>query len=444
MKWSVWLFTMHSVHMSILIQEYGMVGASPFQGGLVPLDVMGSYTAGTRDLMEGVFRAVAGSADLSREIERVRAVGTKSDMEDAVKNFRSEVMGELKKSGEPDQWEARWNHAVDNRLGAYLPSSTHGVDSRELSEYVRQVKEDGADEVRRMAQLEGISLARQSWEKRMARAGDSGDESEMERGMDDGKGVFVPESDSSAYLRRIKERAALTRAERESDQFPIPTARKLVSGSHELSGDEDKATRLLSLVEKKVNGLKEKYGAWMLDVTGRGGFVDDQALEHAGREGLLSPSQVRNYRDSVAKEKEAVWTRRQPDADVSALCDWRRRVDERGSNEDPSLLLDIACSGLPRAEVAVLADRMKKTSLIPEDLRRKFSASLTALYNEGAWGAPGDRHSLHEWKRSQDMVLEALSNHAGDGGAEAQRIVEAQRQRMVSSWVTYGEMKKSH
>ena len=420
-----------------------MVGSTPFRGGFIPLEVMGSYAASVRDAAQGAVKAVAGAVDLSDEIQRVRAVGTKAEMEDGVKRFRSEVMEEFRTSGEPDGWEERWNHAVDNRLGTYLPESRPGVDDRELNEYVRRVKEEGAGEVRRMAQLEGISLARESWERKMARAGDSGDESEMERGMEEGRGIFIPEKDSPAYLEHAKERASLARVERDARQGPLNAEKSLKDGSHSFSEDETKATKLLGRVEGAVSELKGKYGGWMLDVTLQGGFVEDGALENAGKAGLLTPSQVRNYRDFVARERDAVWSHRQPDASFSELCDWRRRIDERSKDEECSLMLDLACSGLPRAEVVALSDRLKKTALIPEEARRKFSTALTALYNEGAWGARGDDSALKEWRRSQDAVLNALASNHDGGEAAAQRLLEEERNRQISSWVTYGEMKKS-
>lgn len=430
-------------YMSIRIQDYGTVPSSSYHGGMVPMGALNGYADGVRDLMSGAISVVGAGGDFIENLHQVQAAGVQADVARGVEQFRSDVFSELNKRDDYENWESSWKDAIETRLPEYLPTSLDEINRSGAGKYVEALREKGGGEVRRMAQLAQIKKARGAWEQNIAEVSTRGDQTGLARHLNEGRGVFLSEKDVPQFVNRVQERADWLRMQNEVATSPLETTRILREGRHEISADEDKATELLARSEKAGKELKERYGIWMLDLAERGGIVEDSALSNAQQEGLLTPGQVRNYEDAVARERQAVWTMRAPKANPADLCNWRRRVDERDVRDEPALMVDLVCSGLPRNEVRALATRLKKTSLVPDDVRKNISHELTALYHNGVWGALGDERALREWRRCQDAVLDAMDKNPDDASKAAGMILDEQKKRQLSTWVSYKDLHPS-
>ncbi len=432
-----------AIVMVIHIQDYGMAASGAHGGGLIPLQDAHVLAQGASRLADGVTDAVAGSAALTGKIEQLKVLGERAEVRKGLERFHRETMTAFQSRNDYENFSRDWEDAVATKLPDYFPGNLSETTRVDLDEAIRQLRVTGGIEVREMAHLGMVERARSSWKAGMEVAARSGDSPALEKGLEEGTGVFIPVSAGESYKKELLQAGKDSGIERESLGNPLVALRELDDGRHPFSNRKDKAIDLEAKCTEQALVVKEHLGAFYANALSHGEPLDPQSVYNAEQRMFLKPEQVRSLLDGEAQKRREMMEGVRFKAPEADLCEWRRRIDERNVTREgeAEFLISLATAGLPRRDFVALHERFLKTASVPDGIRKHVSRELSAMYRNGLWGAPGDDVALKAWRRMQDEVMDAIVQEPSDTTREkADELIDRERMKQGASWVDFSSM----
>lgn len=405
--------------MAIRMKEWGMQ-AYPRQGVHLPLNALNDWGRTGRALGQGVAAAGQGLAALAPAIEQVARTGRSADAAAMLDEIGRETVEELLDLPVRD-WDYSWQQAYAPRVHEMLNEFSGGErdEALRLSElYGEKYSLEG----RRSMELERLHQAKSHWRRQVDTAVQSGDADSARQWVEQGRGVFVPESEMPQELEAVQSRSLLSRWQQHLLQDPhtalaewqSPTALK-PAGQAELSALEKE-------MQKTRAGLFDQLAVQLGASLEQGDEPDAGQLERAVAAGVLAPEQL------------ALLQQPRTALSVAESCNWFRRIDERAEADDARLVVDIALAPLPVEQKQVLLRRLQDTAAVPQQRRSRMSRALWNLYRAGRFGCPGDEEAMRCLGRLQEEALRGMNSWSEK---DCERWLETFSRAGEDNWVCF-------
>lgn len=376
--------------MAIRMKEWGMQ-AYPRQGVHLPLNALNDWERSGRTLGQGVADAGQGLATLVPAIEQVTRAGHCADAASMLEEIGRETAEELLNLPVRD-WDYSWQQAYAPRVHEMLNEFSGGEreEALRLSElYGRKFSLEG----RRQMELNRLHQAKACWRRQVDAAVQRGDAESAREWVEQGRGVFVPETEMQQELEHTQSRSLQSSWQQRLLQDPHAALADWLSPDSSKPAGAAELKSLEGEMQKARAGLFDSLAAQLGASVEQGTEPDVQMLERAVAAGVLSPEQV------AALQQPCVAL------GVAESCNWLRRIDERVETDDSRLVVEIALSPLPVEQKQVLLRRVKDTAGLAPQRRRRVSCALWNLYRTGRFGCPGDEEAMRCLGRLQEEGL---------------------------------------
>lgn len=405
--------------MAIRMREWGMQ-AYPRQGVHLPLNALNDWGRSGRALGQGVSDAGQGMAALVPAIEQVARAGHRADAAALLEEIGRETAAELLELPVRD-WDYSWQQAYAPRVHEMLNDFSGGEreEALRLSElYGRKYSLEG----RRQMELNRLHRAKERWRRQVDAAVQRGDADSARLWVEQGRGVFVPETEMQRELEHAQSRSLQSSWQQRLQQDPHAT---LADWQSTESPKPAGAAELKSLeyeMQKTRAGLFDSLAVQLGASVEQGDEPDAQMLERAVTSGVLAPDQV------VALQQPRVAL------GVAESCNWLRRIDERAEADDARLVVEIALAPLPVEQKQVLLRRVQDTAALDPQQRSRMSRALWNLYRTGRFGCPGDEEAMRCLGRLQEEALRRLSSRSEQ---ETEHWLETLCRAENDNWVCF-------
>ncbi len=381
--------------MAIRMKEWGLL-AYPRQAVHLPLNALNDWGRTGRVLGQGVQEIGHGMAELAPAIQRVTQTGSKADAVAMLNEIGAETTEELLAVPVRD-WDYSWKQSYTPRVQQMLNqfSGAEREHARKLSEeYGARFSLLG----RRQMELQRIQDARTHWQKQLDSAVLSGDEEAACHWVEQGRDVFVPESEMSSRIDDARNKSLHAAWQNRLQQNPYSALAAWQNDEFRKPAQKEILQTLEADMQQTRKALFGKLALELASAVEQGSAPPAGMLERAAEVGILSPEQVElNKAEPVALSA----------ADV---CNWLRRIDERDVADDDKLTVDIALSPIPREQRLALLQRLRATGALPPQWRSAVSRSLWNLYCEGRFGCPGDAEAMLCLGRLQETALARMTS----------------------------------
>lgn len=381
--------------MAIRMKEWGLL-AYPRQGVHLPLNALNDWGRTGRALGQGAAEAGHGAAALTAAMEQVTRAGEQADAASLLEEIGRETTAEMLEIPVRD-WDYSWQQAYAPRVHALLeqlPESEQAEVLRLSETYSRRSSLDA----RRQKELERIRRAREHWQQQVDAAVERGDEEAARRWLEQGQGVFVPESAMPQQQEQLQSRCLQSRWQQRLQQNPLAALAEWRQGeSARPAGAAEQAALERSMQQTRAGQFSLLAGQLSAAVE-QGEEPDSPVLDSAVAAGVLAPGQVEQFH----RPRRPLTT--------ADLCDWIRRIDERGEKEEEPLAVEIALSPITIEQKQRLLRRVQETAVVPPQQRSGASRVLWNLYREGCFGCPGDDEAMQCLGRMQEEALRRLAS----------------------------------
>lgn len=406
--------------MAIRMKEWGLL-AYPRQAVHLPLSALNDWGRSGRALGQGGQELGQGLASLAPALSKVTGTGQKADATAMLREIANETTEELLELPVRD-WDYSWQQAYEPRVREMLNSFSgeEREQARRMSaELGRLYSLDG----RRKMELKRIGSARQHWQDEVEHAVQRGDADAACRWVEQGRDVFVPESDMGRQLESVRNRSlqASWQAQLQQNPYAALTAWQDAESSKPEEGDLRDA--LENDMQKARAGLFSNLAMQLAASVEQETPADADLLNRAVLAGVLSREQVDSAQQPLSE------------LSVADTCNWLRRIDERENGDDEQLMVDIALAPVPPAQRRLLLQRLQATAALPPQQRSAVSRTLWNLYRRGSFGCPGDAEAMLRLGRLQEEAVMRMSTEpesAMTGWLESLR-------RNADSWVCFDE-----
>lgn len=410
---------------------------------MIPLHAGDALSQGVTRLASGAADALAGSAVLADKIEKVRELGERAELRKGLERFHEETMNGFRNRNDYENFARDWDDAVATKLPGYLPDDLSSSMRSDLSEAIRELKTAGGIQVRELAHLGMVDRARSSWKSGVEDAARRGNGRALDKGLEEGSGVFIPVSEVESFKRELLQHGEDAAIERESLANPIISIRELDEKRHPFSGREDKSLDLKAKCAEQALVTREHLGEFYASQLAKGNPLDAQSIYNAEKRMFLTPEQARALLDGEAQKRREMMGGIRFRVSEANLCEWRRRIDERNVSREgeAGFLISLATAGLPQRDFSFLYDRFKKTAEVEPELRKYMSRELNAMYRNGLWGAPGDEVTCKAWRYMQDKVMDAVAQDPSRVSRDkVNELISSERKKLGSAWVDFASM----
>ncbi len=405
--------------MAIRMKEWGMQ-AYPRQGVHLPLNALNDWGRTGRALGQGVVEVGQGLAALAPAIEQVARTGRSAGAAAMLDEIGRETVEELLELPVRD-WDYSWQQAYAPRVHEML-NEFSGAEREEALRLSELYGEKYSLEGRRSMELERLRQAKSHWRRQVDTAVQSGDADSARQWVEQGRGVFVPESEMPQELESVQSRSLQSRWQQHLLQDPhtalaewqSPTALK-PAGQAELSALEKEMQKTRAVL---FDQLAAQLGASLE----QGDEPDARQLERAVAAGVLAPEQL------------ALLQHPRAELSVAESCNWLRRIDERTEADDARLVVDIALAPLPVEQKQVLLRRLQDTAAVPQQRRSRMSRALWNLYRAGRFGCPGDEEAMRCLGRLQEEALRGMNSWSEK---DCERWLETFSRAGEDNWVCF-------
>lgn len=380
--------------MAIRMKEWGLL-AYPRQGVHLPVNSLNDWGRTGKVLGQGVAEAGQGVAALVPVIDKVARAGKTADVAAMLDEIGRETADELAHLPVRD-WNYSWQQAYAPRVQEMLNQFTgeERQQALELSEvYGRRYSLEG----RRSLELERIHQARRQWQERVDSAVQRGDEETACQWVEQGRGVFVPESEMQQTLSRTRSRSLQHSWQQQLQQNPYSALADWQSAESRKPEGEQEKSQLESEMQKTRAGLFSRLAGQLSLAVEQGDEPDARLLEQAVAAGVIPGEML-----ELAQQPRSA-------LGVAENCDWLRRIDEREPGADEQLVLRIATAPIPAEQRQRLLQRLHATADLPPGKLSSTSRTLWNLYRSGCFGCPGDVVAMQSLERLQEEALQGLA-----------------------------------
>ena len=376
--------------MAIRLKEWGML-AYPRQGVHLPLNSVNDWGRTGYAVGQGISAAGQGLAELLPSIERVTRAGDQAGLVAELETIGQETADELQNVPVRD-WSYSWQQAYTPRVQemlAQLPLEEREQALRLSEEYGRRFALDG----RRRMEVQRLRNARNCWQKQVDSAVQRGDTETALRWVEQGRGVFVPESEMQQERNGTRSRSLQNKWLQELRANPYATLAAWRTPGAALPEGESEVRQLETEMQQTRSHLFSGLASELGTAVEQGAEPDEQLLAQAAEAGVLDPGLVEQFH----QPRRALQT--------SGVCDWLRRIDERADHEDEKITVEIALSPIPVEQKQRLLQRLQLSAAQPPQRRVEMSRTLWNLYRDGHFGCPGDEEALQSLGRLQEEAL---------------------------------------
>ena len=385
--------------MAIRMKEWGLL-AYPRQTVHLPLNSLNDWGRTGRALGQGVQEAGYGLVELVPAIARVAKAGQRADAAAMLREIGEETTEELLELPVRD-WDYSWEQSFQPRVQQVLSqfSGEEREQARQMSETLGQRY---SLEGRRRMELQRIRHARDQWQEQVDSAVRQGDEESACRWIEQGREIFVPESEMPRELNSVRNRSLQAAWQQQLQQEPYAALQAWQSADSRKPDDEALLQRLEGDMENARHHLYRNLARQLAVDVEQGREPDTAQLERAAAVGVLPAEQMRNRGTEIAS------------LSVADTCNWLRRIDERESGDDEHLVVDIALAPIPLEQRRLLLQRVQSTGALPPHQRTAMSRTLWNWYREGRFGCPGDAESMLYLGRLQEEALLRMTTESSD------------------------------
>ena len=408
--------------MAIRMKEWGMQ-AYPRQRVLLTTNSLNDWGRSGQALGRGVAAAGQEAAGLAEAMRCVQQTGNEADIAGRLEQIGRETAEELRDKPVRD-WDYSWQQAYEPRLRqmlAELEDDDTRAQARELGSRYSSLQ---SLQARRATELERIRHSRQKWSMQVEAAVQRGDAESATRWLEQGRRVFVPESELPQQREAVQSRSLCARWQQQVEQDPAAALAAWAAPDAARPTRREDLQQVQSRMAAARSTLHASLAAQLAAALEQGCEPDSAVLQQAAAAGVLPA-------ETLAAASQQV----QRPLAVADTCRWLRRIDEREPGADDRLVVEIALAPLPLPERRLLLQRVQATAEIAPQQRAGVSRSLWAMYHEGRFGCPGDAAALRCLGRLQDEALQHQQAAAGDEKA-VQRWLE-QLRRCEEPWLCF-------
>lgn len=404
--------------MAIRMKEWGML-AYPRQGVHLPLNALNDWSRTGHALGQGVAAAGTGAVELAEKLHQVAIAGSEADVAGQLETIARETTEELLDKPVRD-WDYSWQQAYTPRVQQML-SELEG-DAREQASRMSEVYGYRYSLMgRQRMEVDRLKQSRRQWQNQVDTAVQRGDAEGAQRWLEQGRAVFVPEADMEQQKEQVQSRCLQSRWRQRLQQEPYAALAAWNNDEEQKPQGEEELRILSGEVEQTRSGLRSAWALQLAEGVAQGVEPDASELQQAEEAGLISP------------ELNAAARQPRQELSASSACNWLRRIDERGENDDEQLMVEIALAPIPMAERRTLLQRLQGTAAVPPQQRMNVSRRLWNMYHEGRFGSPGDEEALRCLGRLQE---EAPARLAVDNGKQCEQWLD-DLQNASDEWVCF-------
>ena len=376
--------------MAIRMKEWGLL-AYPRQTVHLPLNSLNDWGRTGRVLGQGVQEIGHGLVGLAPVIAQVAQAGQRAETAAMLREIGEETAEELLALPVRD-WDYSWQQSYQPRVQHMLNqlSGEEREQAQRMSDaYSRRYSLEG----RRRMELQRIRQARGRWQEQVDNAVQNGDEAAACHWMEQGRNVFVPESEMPRELGAVRRRSLYVGWQQRLQQEPYAALIAWQADDARKPEDADTLKRLEGDMEHTRQTLYKNLALQLAADVEQGREPGAVLLERAVAAGVLPGEQM-----PAQGQTETTMS-------VADTCNWLRRIDEREPGQDERLMVDIALAPIPQEQRRLLLQRLQSTGTLPPQQRVAVSRTLWNWYQEGRFGCPGDEESLLSLGRLQEEAL---------------------------------------
>lgn len=401
------------------MKEWGML-AYPRQSVHLPTYSLNDWGRSGQSFGQGIAAVGHGAAELAGAMERVSSAGNEADIAGRLDAIGREVADELREKPVRD-WDYSWQQAYAPRLQQLL--SELAPAAREQAQRMsRAYGSRHSLQARREIEVERLRRLRRKWQEQVENAVQQGDAASARRWLEQGREVFVPESQLPQQLEAVESRSLGARWQQQLQQDPAAALAAWNAPGAVRPSREDEVRRLQAAMEQARRELGSRLALQLAAAVEQGEEPDAAALQQAAAAGVIP----RKWLETQRQEPRPLA--------VADSCNWLHRIDERDTAADDLLVAEIALAPIPADERRLLLQRVQATASLPPQQRAGISRSLRTLYREGHFGCPGDAAALRCLGRLLDEALQRQLG--GSGEKEIRSWLEALRQS-DDHWLCY-------
>lgn len=379
----------HAGDMAIRMKEWGML-SYPRQSVHLPTQGISGWADAGLSLGRGI--ESVGSAIAGTLADQVKVTGDMAAFAARLEEIGKETAEELAQQPVKD-WAYAWNAACAPRLKEAveeLPAHSRAAGRQFAADAnMRMLLES-----QRQHELEKVQNARRQWRLRMEDAVQRGDEQEAAHWLEQGRGVFVPESEVPQEQVRLQSNSSLMRWQHKLQAEPLKALADFRQEEPEMPSLEEDVRTLQQNMElahrQALLSCSRRVAADILS----GKTPQDSWLQEVEQAGIISG----DMRKRAAMSPQS--------AGMEQLCSWTRRVDEAATPEETARIrMEVALAPVPLPERQKLLRRMEVLETNPCEAQRNLSRRLWQLYSGGGMGCPGDAMALKRLSRLQEESL---------------------------------------
>lgn len=344
--------------------------------------------------------------------EKVQTTGELSNFRNTLQQTDEQARAELQSRNDVTDYASAWAKKCDPRISEAMKDLSAPARA-EAEQYVVDFRRRGMLEAERIGGLGRLDKARSQWNESLQLATERGDNEEVERQLEAGKNIFIPEARMEQKRIETLDAACMARWNRRWKENPAEAMAAMNAGDDEPATPE-KREALQRMNRNSRRAFKADFASMWVEMDSRGAVLQPESLKLAQKAGLINDVQARQYTEAHASARGEV--------DDASLSQWKRRIDTM--EDDDEALADarigVVASGLPDKVRRELAQRIDTVRQLPSADRKRINDYLDRLYREGHLGAPGDATS---WRRKSYVQDQLLSKCAGQGAEEAMKYL---------------------
>lgn len=408
----------HDARMPIRMKEWGLK-AYPGQSVQVPMSGIAGMGEAARAFGRGLAAAGQGVEALMEMQERVVSQGELAALRDDLQTVAEKAQLQMAESGDTENWAESWQQTVAPMVEPLLqkiPERRRGSALRMAQETLQRASMDA----QRRHEVGRLTQARRQWEKRVADAVQLGDEKAALSRLEEGREIFVPESEMDGRRKAVSSGccASAWRTQLQSDPVGALTAWRAEAAKR--PEQEADSHALHEEMAETSMVLRRKLGEEFSQTLLQGMPPAPEAVQGAVSAGLLEPREKAVKLQPLSARDEA---------------EWMRRADECEADEDSlaALRLRLATLAAPVPQRRRLMTYLEEGRALPQEPRRELSAALWELYRRGSFGCTEDEVPQQRLCRLLNESRRLLT----DGDADAANTWLSSLRRKETPWLCF-------
>lgn len=399
-------------------------------GVVVPTKGIDGIARSQASMSEGLASLSQGLGEWAGFAQKVQVTGELSEFQDVLQKTDEQARTELQNRHDVTDYVAAWSQTCEPRISEAMKHLSAPARA-EAEEMVADFRRRGTIEAMRLGGLGKLDKARSQWKTSVQLAAERGDADAVERRLEAGKQIFVPEGKLKETRAQALDSACMARWNRRWRENPAEAMVAMRAAQDQPSTPEMQEA-LQRMNQNSSRAFKSDFASMWVDMDARNAVLDPQSLQLAQRAGLINDVQARQYAEGHAPNASV-------QVDDAVLSQWKRRVDTMGDDDEElaDVRIGLVTSGMPSNVRRELVKRIETVRQVPAQDRKRVNECLDRCYREGYFGAPGDAES---WRRKSFIQDQVLVKCAGQGAGEAMAFL-ADLAAPSKGWVDFGSRK---